>query len=44
MMAATLILGRALAPVEMLVAGWRSLAEARAAWRACASSCRRSCD
>jgi ATP-binding cassette, subfamily C, type I secretion system permease/ATPase len=32
MMAATIILGRALAPVETLVAGWRSLVEARAAW------------
>src|SRR5437016_3858926 len=33
MMAATIILGRALAPVESLVAGWRSLVEARIAWR-----------
>ncbi len=33
MIAATIILGRALAPVETLVAGWRSLAEARGAWR-----------
>jgi PrtD family type I secretion system ABC transporter len=33
MMAATIILGRALAPVETLVAGWRSLVEARSAWR-----------
>jgi len=33
MIAATLILSRALAPVETLVAGWRSLVEARAAWR-----------
>jgi ATP-binding cassette subfamily C exporter for protease/lipase/ATP-binding cassette subfamily C protein EexD len=31
MMAATIILGRALAPVEMLVAGWRSLVDARSA-------------
>jgi PrtD family type I secretion system ABC transporter len=31
--AATILLGRALAPVEMLVAGWRSLVEARSAWR-----------
>ena len=33
MIASTILLGRALAPVEMLVAGWRSLVEARAAWR-----------
>jgi PrtD family type I secretion system ABC transporter len=33
MIAATILLGRALAPVESLVAGWRSLVEARAAWR-----------
>jgi PrtD family type I secretion system ABC transporter len=33
MMAATIILGRALAPVETLVAGWRNLVEARVAWR-----------
>ena len=32
MIAATILLGRALAPVEMLVAGWRSLVEARGAW------------
>lgn len=31
MMAATIILSRALAPVEMLIAGWKSLVEARAA-------------
>jgi PrtD family type I secretion system ABC transporter len=31
MIAATILLGRALAPVELIVAGWRSLAEARAA-------------
>jgi PrtD family type I secretion system ABC transporter len=33
MIAATVLLGRALAPVEQLVAGWRSLVEARSAWR-----------
>jgi PrtD family type I secretion system ABC transporter len=33
MIAATILLGRALAPVEMLVAGWKSLVEARGAWR-----------
>ena len=33
MIAATILLGRSLAPVESLVAGWRSLVEARAAWR-----------
>jgi PrtD family type I secretion system ABC transporter len=33
MIAATLILGRALAPVETVVAGWKSLTEARGAWR-----------
>jgi PrtD family type I secretion system ABC transporter len=33
MIAATLLLGRALAPVETLVAGWRSLVDARGAWR-----------
>jgi PrtD family type I secretion system ABC transporter len=32
MIAATILLGRALAPVETLVAGWRSLVEARSAW------------
>jgi PrtD family type I secretion system ABC transporter len=33
MIASTIILGRALAPVEMLVAGWRNLVEVRSAWR-----------
>ena len=33
MIAATILLSRALAPVEALVAGWRSLVEARGAWR-----------
>jgi PrtD family type I secretion system ABC transporter len=33
MIAATILLARALAPVEILVAGWRSLVDARGAWR-----------
>ena len=33
MIAATILLGRALAPVEMVVASWRALVEACAAWR-----------
>lgn len=32
MMAATIILGRALQPVELLIGGWRSIVEARAAY------------
>jgi PrtD family type I secretion system ABC transporter len=32
MIATTIILGRALAPVEMLVGGWRSLVDVRSAW------------
>lgn len=32
MMAATIILGRALAPVEMLIGSWRTLVEARSAY------------
>ncbi len=32
MIAATLLLGRALQPVEHLIAGWKSLLEVRAAW------------
>lgn len=33
MIAATIILGRALAPIESLIAGWKSLVEARGAYR-----------
>lgn len=33
MMAATIILGRALAPIEMLISGWRGLVEAQGAWQ-----------
>ena len=33
MIAATIILGRALAPVEMLVAGWRNVVDVRSAWK-----------
>ncbi len=33
MIAATILLGRSLAPVESLVASWRGLVEARGAWR-----------
>src|SRR5919198_2530987 len=33
MIAGTILLSRALAPVETLVAGWRNLVEARLAWR-----------
>jgi PrtD family type I secretion system ABC transporter len=32
MVAATILLGKALSPVEQLVGGWKSLVEARAAW------------
>ncbi len=32
MMASTIILGRALQPVELLIAGWRGISEARAAY------------
>ena len=32
MIAATLLLGRALQPVEHLIAGWKSLVEVRGAW------------
>jgi PrtD family type I secretion system ABC transporter len=33
MVAATLLLGRALAPIEQLIAGWRASTDARDAWR-----------
>lgn len=33
MMAGTILLSRALAPVETLIAGWRTLVDARAAWQ-----------
>jgi PrtD family type I secretion system ABC transporter len=33
MIAATLLVGRALQPVEQLIAGWRSLVEVRGAWQ-----------
>jgi ATP-binding cassette, subfamily C, type I secretion system permease/ATPase len=33
MVAATILLGRALQPVEQLIAGWKTLVDARAAWR-----------
>jgi ABC-type protease/lipase transport system fused ATPase/permease subunit len=33
MIAATILLSRALAPVESLISGWRTLLEARGAWR-----------
>ncbi len=33
MVAASILFSRALQPVEQLIAGWRSLVEARAAWR-----------
>ena len=33
MIAATILLGRALQPVEFLISGWKSLSEARSAWK-----------
>lgn len=33
MVAATILLGRALQPVELLIGGWKQLVEARGAWR-----------
>ena len=42
MVAATVLLGRALAPVETLIGSWRSLVEARGAWRRLAELIERS--
>jgi PrtD family type I secretion system ABC transporter len=33
MIAATILLGRALQPVELLIGGWKAMVEARGAWR-----------
>jgi PrtD family type I secretion system ABC transporter len=33
MIAATILLGRALQPVEFLISGWKALSEARSAWK-----------
>jgi len=33
MIAATILLGRALQPVELLISGWKAMIEARSAWR-----------
>ncbi len=33
MIAATILLGRALQPIEHLISGWRALADARGAWQ-----------
>ena len=43
MVAATILLGRALQPVEQLIGGWRALVDARGAWRRLSERDERSC-